>query len=364
MSHRARLLHILLSAPVTVLLTVGFAPSAHAQTSAAVRPTPYVVAIDAGHGGTPDNAHPDVPFDPGVIGPTGLLEKDVTLDVARKVQRLLEADRTTVVMTRSDDRFVDIGSRMQAAIDGSASLFVSIHMNSYEDPATGGTAVLYPGDLSLPFAQRMSDTLGSELAPLHLAQRGVQIKDDLWVHASMPAITVEGAYISNRTEEALMKEQLARDVMAHGIVVGIERQSPQILALKSSIAGWEAAHKPPTSASVASSSVALQQSGGHGVRNLAFFVIAMAAWWQRRIVLPLSWRILRMLFRLAVLGVGRLLADTDNINSRRSARERRRQRLQRGRRQTLLERSERLAPRRQLAGSRTSYHSVYDELRF
>ena len=69
-------------------------------------PAPIVVTVDPGAGGQPTTAHPNTPFDPGAIGDNGLLEKDVDLDVGRRLAALLRADLVDVVMTRSTDVYV------------------------------------------------------------------------------------------------------------------------------------------------------------------------------------------------------------------------------------------------------------------
>jgi N-acetylmuramoyl-L-alanine amidase len=247
MRHRAtHLLHVLACAPVAALIAATSAPLAHAQTPApTTEPQPYVVAIDPGHGGTADNSNPDQPFDPGVIAANGLQEKDVTLDVARRLATLLEADRVKVVLTRTSDTYVDIGPRMQTAVDAGAQLFVSIHFNSFTDPGTGGALVLYPNDDSLAFAQVMSDALRSGLLQRwQIADDGVQSKPDLWVHATMPAVTVEGAYMTNPREAGLLERNDFRDALAAAVKAGVEAQAPQILTLKQQILAWEAAHHP------------------------------------------------------------------------------------------------------------------------
>lgn len=261
MRHRAtHLLHVLACAPVAALIAATSAPSAHAQTPAptapATRPQQFVVAIDPGHGGTADNSNPDQPFDPGVIAANGLQEKDVTLDVAKRLAVLLEADRVKVVLTRTTDTYVDIGPRMQTAVDAGAQLFVSIHFNSFTDPTTAGALVLYPNDSSLAFAQVMSDALRDGLLQRwQIADDGVQSKPDLWVHATMPAVTVEGAYLTNPREAGLLQRNDFRDALAAAVKSGVEAQAPQILTIKQQILAWEAAH-PPVSLQV--------PAGAHG----------------------------------------------------------------------------------------------------
>jgi N-acetylmuramoyl-L-alanine amidase len=87
------------------------------------------VAIDAGHGGS----------DPGAIGPTGLREKDVTLDVAHLVAPMLSSELGILtVLTRDDDRSVPLDERAARANAFHADLFISIHCNASENGASHG----------------------------------------------------------------------------------------------------------------------------------------------------------------------------------------------------------------------------------
>jgi len=88
------------------------------------------VVIDAGHGG----------HDDGTIGPNGVLEKDVVLDVALRLATLLQTRLgAEVVLTRSDDTFVPLTERTAIANEHRADLFLSIHANSSPSPAAAGT---------------------------------------------------------------------------------------------------------------------------------------------------------------------------------------------------------------------------------
>src|ERR1017187_2000584 len=100
--HRARALHILAIAPVAAIVAGVLGPTPHAL-AASRPPAPIVVTVDPGAGGQPTPAHPGTPFDPGAIGANGLLEKDVNLDVGKRLAALLRADLVDVVMTRSTD---------------------------------------------------------------------------------------------------------------------------------------------------------------------------------------------------------------------------------------------------------------------
>src|SRR4029077_18154976 len=122
-----RFLHILLCAPAAVLLTVASTPITPAQAaSQPAPPKPYVIVVDPGHGGSPDNNHPNQLFDPGAIGVNGVLEKDVTLDVSKRLATLLKAYHVDVELTRSTDVYMSIDARSSFAIAKKANLFVSV----------------------------------------------------------------------------------------------------------------------------------------------------------------------------------------------------------------------------------------------
>jgi N-acetylmuramoyl-L-alanine amidase len=299
MRHRATpILHVLVCAPVAALAAASIALPVHALAAtprpSANAPAPYVVAIDPGHGGSADNNNPDQPFDPGVVAANGLQEKDVTLDVARRLTALLRADQVDVVMTRSDDRYVDIGPRMQSAIDAGAQLFVSIHFNSFTDATTGGALVLYPGDDSLPFAQVMSDALATGLQPYGIGNDGVQSKPDLWVHATMPAVTVEGAYMTNSREADLLTRDDFRAALARAIRNGVEKQAPQIATLSAQITAWKAAHRAPAvqGGSGTSPNFVAPGTGGGGTVMRWLIVLSLLGAlvrWRRRVAPVAVW---------------------------------------------------------------------------
>ncbi len=92
------------------------------------------IVVDAGHGG----------HDTGTIGPNGLMEKDLVLDVAHRLGKLLEIRLgAEVVYTRDDDTFVPLETRTALANQNQADLFVSIHANSSPDPSARGVETYY-----------------------------------------------------------------------------------------------------------------------------------------------------------------------------------------------------------------------------
>jgi N-acetylmuramoyl-L-alanine amidase len=346
MRHRAtRLLHVLACAPVAVLLTVALAPTPRARAaSSAGPPAPYVVTLDPGHGGSPDNAHPDQLFDPGAIGTNGLLEKDYSLDTARRARALLERDRVKVVLTRDRDEYLDIGPRMETAIAAHSRLFVSIHGNSFTDATANGSVVLYPNEASHPFATVMSDALTRRLGPLGVADDGVILRDNLWVHATMPAVTIEPMYLSNPREADLLAQPSVRDTIAAAVRDAVEIQDPTVLVRKRQIDAWLAAHPRgahPGGAGGAAVATAL------AVPHPGLLLLAAVGWllWAlRRRLRPLSLTLARTAMRHAP-SFHPVAMVQESLFRRRRRLARRRRLLERGRR-------------------RSSRRSVYDELWF
>lgn len=239
---RARLLHVLVLAPVAATVVAVLGTTAHAQAPGGAEPQPVVIALDPGHGGAPDPRNPTQPFDPGAIAASGLMEKAVTLDVGQRVATLLHEDMVQTVLTRDSDQWVTISDRERIAIDAHAERFISIHCNSFTDATATGSLVLYPGQASLPFAQTMADTVGRDLATSGVPGAGVVLRDDWWIHNPMPTATVEIAYLSNPHEAALLASSDFRQQVAMAIRDGIEHDDPDIATRRAQILAWLNAH--------------------------------------------------------------------------------------------------------------------------
>ncbi len=110
------------------------------RSSPAPRTRPGIrVIIDPGHGGK----------DPGAVGDAGVQEKDVVLDVAKRVRTVLSKDRrVTVILTRADDRFLPLEARTVFATERRADLFISIHANSSPRRAATGVETYVLGGSS------------------------------------------------------------------------------------------------------------------------------------------------------------------------------------------------------------------------
>jgi N-acetylmuramoyl-L-alanine amidase CwlD len=184
------------------------------------------IVVDAGHGG----------WDPGAVGRTGLSEKDVNLDIALRLARLLEEAGARVVLTRDDDGSVngiyngdtagrrkELLSRCDLANEAGGDLYVAIHCNSRGYASKCGTETFYRKADSAEFAQVLQEetvkTLGRPDGGAHRHPKAIIVL----YGTEMPAALVEVAYISNSTEEALLATKEFRQQAAYGIFNGIAR---------------------------------------------------------------------------------------------------------------------------------------------
>jgi N-acetylmuramoyl-L-alanine amidase len=317
MGHRAsRLLHVFASATVAATLAAISAPLPAALAATPGPPAPYVVTLDPGHGGSADNNHPELLFDPGVEAVNGLVEKDLTLDIAKRVRDRLRRLGVQVVMTRDRDQYVDITPRIEAANSHNANLFVSIHLNYFgDDPDVGGSLVLYPNAASEAFATAMAATLGKQLGPIGIPSDGAQLRDNLWTTAQMPAVTVECAYLSNLGEATMLRKSSALDAIATAIVKGMQAQDPELTRRSAEIAAYARAHHLQTVP------VSLIASPGHNLLTpWAVLVVAgalMVAF--RRRLIP----VMALMLALVGLALGRFKPDEPEWRTRSGVRRRR-----------------------------------------
>ncbi len=171
----------------------------------------HVVALDAGHGGR----------DMGATGPTGLLEKDIVLDIAQRVRELLVRGGVRVVMTRETDTYVELPDRPRVARQQGATVFVSIHANASTRSAIAGSETYYLYPQSQQLAQMIQEELGRVAG---LSNRGIRTANFLVLRESdVPAVLVEVAYLSNPDEEVRLRALAFRHRLAEAIVRGVQR---------------------------------------------------------------------------------------------------------------------------------------------
>jgi len=168
------------------------------------------VVIDPGHGGN----------DPGAVGIGGLREKDINITVARRVQASLNARGINAVLTRADDRELDLQPRVNIAERADADVFVSIHSNaiSLSRPDINGLETYYYSS-GLSLAQTIHNNI---LQRTNLSDRGVRrARFYVLVNTSMPAVLVETGFVTGSEDAARFRNPEAVNTIADGITAGI-----------------------------------------------------------------------------------------------------------------------------------------------
>ena len=184
------------------------------------------IVIDPGHG---------LP-DPGAVGPTGLTEEAVVLDVSLRLAKLLEAAGVAVVLTRHDHnmpggkpaagmslagiRNIGLKSRVAAATLPAPALFVSVHTNAATTPAAHGYEVFH-NRAGEEAALCMYDTMLVRLAS-HRPRRVLRADYYVLRKNTCPAILVELEFISNPQQEATFRDPAALAFYAKTLAAGIE----------------------------------------------------------------------------------------------------------------------------------------------
>jgi len=209
------------------------------------------IVIDAGHGGR----------DPGAIGHSGLREKDVTLDIAKRLKNLLRAQGIEVVMTRSTDRFVELSSRVDIANSCGADLFLSIHANANRVRSLSGFEIYYVSptvddaqravssarEAKLDFNGISSLNLKATLWDMiYTSNRAQSIELSRYICRTtkntldtnilgikgarfyvlkgtrMPAILIEIGFLSNYSEERMLRNSYYRQKIVECIISGVK----------------------------------------------------------------------------------------------------------------------------------------------
>lgn len=222
------------------------------------------IVIDPGHGG----------HDTGTVGPSGLIEKDLVLDIAVKLKKLIE-DRleSEVILTRDDDTFIPLEERTAIANQSGADLFLSIHANSSRNHKVSGVETFFLNfassadaaeiaarensssqktvfelqdlvqkitlrekvDESREFAHIVQKAMATQLhkARSQTRDRGVkQAPFIVLIGANMPSILSEISFVSNPADEKLLKSSNYRQKVAEALCQGIEAYAEALGGMK------------------------------------------------------------------------------------------------------------------------------------
>jgi len=236
------------------------APKAYALSSKLRK-----VVIDAGHGGV----------DPGAIGRSGLREKDVNLDIAKRLSLIFAHEGVEVVMTRSTDKFIPLPKRVEITNNSGADLFISIHANANRVRSLNGFEVYYVSP-SVSDSKRALSSAKS--APLNLEKayfsgRSQTIKAILWDMiytqsraesielsqsicrsmddstgvrvigvksagfqvlrgSNLPSVLVETGFLSNSDEECKLKNSYYRQKVAEAVADGVVNYAQEAVLVR------------------------------------------------------------------------------------------------------------------------------------
>jgi N-acetylmuramoyl-L-alanine amidase len=222
------------------------------------------IVIDAGHGGE----------QPGAISDTGLLEKDVTLDIALRLERLMERGPFKALLTRESDQTVSLAKRVAFANSNHADLFVSIHINWMEPHSLRPLEIYYIGPSDDPqvlrlaslenqhsgyslseyrqllekvyldtrrneshlLAKNISTELYRSLKPSNpeLLDRGVKMAPfAVLVGTQMPAVLAEVSSLSNHDDAQLLRDEQYRQQIALALFKGLTSFASNLNAYRS-----------------------------------------------------------------------------------------------------------------------------------
>lgn len=171
------------------------------------------IVIDAGHGGK----------DPGAVA-NGLEEKEIIFDVSLRVQKLLEEAGYQVLMTRTDDTFIELTDRVEFANKHNADVFVSIHANAATNNSANGTETFWNTTHSGVESKKLAESIqGKLIEKLGTTNRGVKEGNFQVIrNTKMPSVLVELAFLTNKKDAEMMAKDEFRQKSAEAIFEGIK----------------------------------------------------------------------------------------------------------------------------------------------
>lgn len=172
-----------------------------------------LIVIDAGHGGS----------DPGAIGANSK-EKDLALEMGRQLRKKFEGLGFKVYMTRETDKRVSLQERTIVANNLDATVFISLHMNSFTRKDVNGLEVLYSPNGTLNNKGLAANAHKYLIDILKPRDRGLVERPNLYVlrTSNMPSILVELGFVSNLVEESKLMDEAYREKAADAIAKGVK----------------------------------------------------------------------------------------------------------------------------------------------
>lgn len=187
--------------------------------------SPVSIVVDPGHGGN----------DPGKVGVTGALEKDINLQIAVKLSDYLKEKGMETVLTRETDislaeegasstQVSDLKKRVEIIEEETPEMTVSIHQNSYTDSSVSGAQVFYYGQSQegKQLAEAIQENLAGTLDPSNKREAKANESYYILKRTSVPTVIVECGFLSNPEEESLLQDEEYQDKLVEAIYKGIE----------------------------------------------------------------------------------------------------------------------------------------------
>lgn len=187
-----------------------------------------LIVVDAGHGG----------MDGGGVGVNDIIEKDLNLIIAKKLEQALKENGYQVVMTRTEDvslhdaekqtvreqKNSDLKKRAEIANRQNAGLFVSIHMNKFESSDVKGAQVFYKSDDKT--GEQYAKNIMAELKKIdpqnHRVEKPLPNKNLTFSKLNIPGVLVECGFISNQEDAKKLQDDAYRTELVNAIIRGIK----------------------------------------------------------------------------------------------------------------------------------------------
>lgn len=215
---------VMLCAVAVIAWQAGTLTAVQSDRRVKAREERPVVVLDAGHGGN----------DPGKVGVGGQLEKDINLNITKKLKAYLEASDVEVILTREEDKglysqsdrnkkMADMRSRCDTINQAAPSLAVSIHQNSYHEESVFGGQVFYyktsqkGKQLAEIMQKRFTYVQGEKNTRLPKSNDNYY----LLLHVRQPIVIVECGFLSNRAEAEKLEQEEYQDRLAWTLHMGI-----------------------------------------------------------------------------------------------------------------------------------------------